>query len=201
MTTYVEGDAALVLRTHGQDEGEPPRLLELVKRALGVGVQTVHAWSLPGDAALATVHGQRRIYVRRGLPPERLRWAIAHELGHWALGLDSSTRENEDACDAFAAALLVPHGAFRSALKTAGSSYTKLARHFVTTESCAALRFGEVTGVPLALVAPARVRLRGDGHAWPGEEALRSLAKEPRVPGVRKVRLRDDARRVALRVS
>jgi hypothetical protein len=188
----IEGEAALM----AGDDSEAPKVLALARRVLGGPgtVLTVHARALPGDACLATVNGQRRIYLRSGLESRRLRWAVAHELGHLALELDSSTRENEDACDAFAAALLLPRRAFQLALRETGVSYTKLARWFVTTESCAALRFGEVTDVPLMLVAPARVRTRGAEFAWPPD-----MSRRP--PGLRRATLRDDRRRVALRMG
>lgn len=188
----IEGEAALMVG----DGSEAPKVVALARRVLGGPgtVLTVHARALPGDACLATVHGQRRIYLRSGLEPRRLRWAVAHELGHLALELDSSTRENEDACNAFAAALLAPRRAFQRALAETGVSYTKLARWFATTESCVALRFGEVTDVPLMLVAPQRIRVRGAEFVWPA-------AGSTRLPGVRRATLRDDHRRVALRAG
>jgi hypothetical protein len=192
----IEGEAALLLRQGGQDDGGPPRVLELARAILGRGgVEAVPHRALPGDGCLAVVQGERRIYVRTGLEPVRLRWVVAHELGHLALGLDSSSRDNEDACDAFAAALLLPRRAYQAALREVGVSYTKLARWFVTTESCAALRLGEVTDVPLALVAPARVRTRGADFAWPAELVA------GRIPGVRRATLRDDRRRVVMRAG
>lgn len=198
----IEGEAGVLYRSTGFELDEPAPMLELARRALGRGcVLQVHARAIPGDACLATVGGERRLYLRRGLSPERARWAIAHELGHWALGVDSSSRENEDNCDALAAALVAPRAAFRAALRECGDRYHKLAVWFQTTESCAALRLGEVTGDPLALIAPARVRVRGSEFVWPGEAELRQLAAKPRVPGVRKARLRDDQRRVAMRVG
>lgn len=191
----IEGEAACML---GCDDEEPPDIVRLARRVLGVSVQVVHARALPGDGALVTVHGQRRIYVRSGLPQVRLRWAIAHELGHLALSLDSSCRENEDACDAFAAAILTPMRAYRLALRETGVSYRRLAQWFVASESCVALRLGEVTGQPMALIAPSRVRVRGDDYAWGTEQNVRALAQKTSVAGIRKARLRDDRRRVAL---
>jgi hypothetical protein len=197
MFESIEGEAGLMLKRSGDGDSEAPRVLDLARRVLGDSgaLVTVHARALPGDACLVVVRGQRRIYLRRGLDPARQRWAVAHELGHVALGLDSSSRANEDACDAFAAALLLPRRAFQSALRQTGLSYTKLARWFVTTESCAALRLGEVTDVPLALVAPSRTRVRGAEFGWPAE------LTSGRIQGVRRATLRDDRRRVALRAG
>lgn len=193
----IEGEAGWIL-DRWADDREPPDVLELAQKLTGAPVVTIPHRGLPGDAMLATVHGHRRIYMRSGLPGQRLRWAVAHELGHLVLGLDSSTQENEEACDAFAAALLVPRRAYRIALVETGDDYTNLARWFGTSESCVALRYGEVTDEPLALIVPSRVYVRGFDFAWPEESDLRSVAL---LPGVRKARLRDDRRRVAMLAS
>lgn len=191
----LEGEAALALRRAGQESDEPPCILEVARRLTGRAVEVASFRALPGDGCLVRVRGEPQIYVRGQLTPQRLRWVVPHELGHLALGLDSSTRENEDAADAFAAALLLPRRAFQIALQETGVSYSKLARWFATTESCAALRFGEVTSTPLALVAPVRVRVRGEGFGWPLK------LHGARIPGVKRTVLRDDRRRVAMRVG
>lgn len=197
----LEGEAEWIYRRGGFEPDEPARAIELATAVLGPGsVVSVHARSLPGDACLATVYGQRRIYLRRGLSPKRARWAIAHELGHHILGLDSSSRENEDACDALAACLLAPRRAFQSALRET-TLFAELAEWFLVSESCAALRLGEVTGVPLALLTPKRVRVRGAEFAWPVEPELRGLVRKSRTPEVRVMRLGDAVGRVAVRGS
>jgi hypothetical protein len=197
----IEAEATWTLSRLGFDDSGPPPVLELARRILGGSkpVDAVPHRALRGDGQLARVGDERRIYVRSGLTPARLRWAIAHELGHFVLGVDSSSRENEAAADAFAAAITVPRRAFEGALLETGSSYRKLAEWFATTESCVALRWSEVTREPLALVTPLSVRTRGDDFGWPAEAAIRALAQKSRAPGVRKARLSDDRRRVALR--
>src|SRR5690606_30327780 len=107
--------------------------------------------------ALAVVEGERRIYVRRGLSAARQRFAVAHELAHWALGLLSGS-EAEARCDALAACLVAPRRAFQRALRDT-DCYGELAELFGSTESCVALRLGEVTGEPVALVTPSSVRV------------------------------------------
>lgn len=181
----IEGEVRWVFDHLGIDDETPPPILEVAKKLIGTPVLTVPFRVLHGDGQLAKVNGEPRIYVRSGLTPKRLRWAVAHELGHHILKLDSSTLENEDAVNAFAAALLVPRRAFQLALRETGPklSYTKLARWFATTESCAALRLGEVTDVPLALLAPERTRVRGSEFTWP---------PQMNGPGVTRNRLGDD---------
>lgn len=179
----------------GLDDSEAPEMLGLARKLLGASsVISLPSRALPGPAALVSVRGQRRIYLRKGLNPKVLRWALAHELAHWALRIDSSTIENEDACDALAACLVAPRSAYLRALRSIGQSYTKLASAFATSESCAALRLGEVTGTSLVLVTTKRVRYRGAEFGWPQE--IRD-----RIPGMRRTTLQDDRSRIVLAVA
>lgn len=152
---------------------------------------------LPGGGTLARVGTQWRIYLRRDLPLEQIRFVALHELAHWALGAGAA----ESDCDALAACLLAPRAAVERALRETGASYTRLSRWFGCTETFAALRYGEVTDEPLVVVAPASVRVRGREWSWPTDQELRALAKAPALPGVRRARLRDDPARVALRLA
>lgn len=78
-------------------------------------------------------------------------------------------------------------------------SIAELAAAFETTESLAALRLGEVTGQPIALVAR-QVRVRGDDWAWPPEADLRRARRGPPPRGLVKVQLRERGR-VVLKVN
>lgn len=199
LTECVEGIARDLLRSAGADETERTRPSELVRALLGPGsLYSVHARSLPGDGSLAIVDGEPRVYIRQRLSPVRKRWAICHELAEWWLwreGVRDSGIEN--AADGIAAALLLPRLAFLRAQREVGPKYHQIAGWFDVTESCAALRSGEVTGEPLALVAPTRVRIRGADFVWGSEEQIRALARKPN-PWVHRARLSDDRRRLAL---
>ncbi len=197
----LDGIGGLLYRRAGKDPRQPARMVVLAKRLLGdAAVQYVPDCALPGDAAYARVNGEPRIFVRQGLPQSRLRFAVAHELAHWALGIGSETLANERVCDALAAALVAPWDAFRFSFLNEGSSFRQLAARFGASESCIALRVGEVFGSPLALVTPKAVRTRGDGYHWPAEPVVRAIAKAPK-PWIRRVDLGDDASRVVLRVA
>ena len=189
---FIEDEARVLLRSAGIADDAPFRMQDLVRAHLGPdGIRFVPVRAIPSEGALARVHGDWKIYLRKGLSHEETRFVLGHELAHWALGLDSSSQENEDTCDSLAAALVAPRNAFARALRETGRlSYTRLARWFVTTESCAALRFGEVTDTPLALVAPGRTRIRGAEFEWPGGWS---------GPGIKRAKLKDDARRIAVR--
>jgi len=199
MTNDFEWIADEVLRLADVDEMAPAKPVALVRALLGPGALfSVHARSLPGDGSLAVVNGQPRIYIRQGLSPIRRRWVICHELAEWWLWQSGVRDEQiEGVADAVAAAVLAPRRAVRAALKSAGPSYTGLAEHFGTTESCIAMRLAEVTGRPMALVAPAKVRVRGEDYAWPEEGQIRSL-RWTRRAGLERMKLHDDRRRVVL---
>lgn len=193
----VEGVAECAYKRAGLDTGEAADPIELAEALLGAGaVRAVHAGALPGVASLARVGATWRIYVRGRAGERSQRFAVLHELGHYLVGLDAP----EPLCDAIAGALLAPRRAFQRAACELGPDWSALADRFGASESWAALRWGEVVGEPLALVAPLRVRVRGDGYVWPEPDEIRALARAPR-PGLAAAKLRDDARRVVIRAA
>jgi hypothetical protein len=164
-----------------------------IAKMLGFSVQVVP--NLRAAGVLAEVNGQTTIGLRRSLSNEARQHTTGHELGHWVL-----TREGvragpltEEWCDYIGAALVAPREAFQATL--CGSSYADLAREFRTTETLVALRVGELTGEPVAVIAPHAVRARGEWHQ--DAHGLRQLARTG-GPGVRKCRLTDDPKRWAL---
>jgi hypothetical protein len=198
----IEGEADLLYRRAGLDPATPAPPLWLAEQLLGSGsVVGVHSLRQPGGACLVRLHGHPRIYFRNLLPPERRGFVIGHELAHWCLGdRVGDEAETERACDALAAALIAPRAAFLRALRRHGARFPRLAKAFATSESLVALRFGETTFAPLALVAPRSVRVRGAAYSWPSaEKDIRSMvASSGAMPGLRKAQLRDDPRRCAL---
>lgn len=197
----IEGTAEAMYRAAGLDPREGASPLALARGLLGPGaVRSYHAASLPGDGSLAWLEGKPRIYIRAKLPPVRRNFAVCHELAEWCLTLARYQEPDvEQIANALAAALLAPRQRFLRALREDGRSLPLLAQHLGTTESCAALRLGETTDLPLALVAPSRpVRLRGAEFAWPDEDAIRRMASGRAAPGLAKTKLRDDPRRVVL---
>lgn len=177
----------------------PPTAPSVLARALlgPDALHVVHAGCLPGDGALARVRDEWRIYVRCRLPVPRLRAAVCHELAEWHLArVGYREPDTEAVADAIAAAILTPRALF--AREARGRTWHQLARLFAVTESCVALREGEVRGTPLALITPARVRVRGSEFAWPDEASLRRLASGRLPAMLQRRRLRDESRRVAL---
>lgn len=172
-----------------------------------LGPDAIHRGPRPlrGAATLIRVHDDWRIWVSRSLSPAYELHAIAHELGHWLVrreGLGTGDLREERMADYVGAAVIAPRAAFRAAYRTFGEDLPMLAERFGITETGAALRLGEVTGQPLAVVSPQQVRVRGGNGewVWRDEHTVREWERRP-IPGIRKVRLTDAPRRSMLKVD
>ncbi len=196
----LEGIADALYREVGEDPADAVSPVRLARTLLGHdGVTIVPRPALRGETAmLVRVNDRWRIVVRRDVEDAELGHTIAHELAHWVLRREGEP-DTEEACDYLAAALVAPHRAFRSAMRVHGTDLAALAGDFRTTQSLVALRWGESHGVPLALVRPGLVRVRGQlEFVWPDEQTITRWAKGKPPRGVAKTRLTDDRRRVVL---
>ena len=194
----LEGLAEALFDLAGVADHETVTPASVARRAAGATV--IRVPHLLATGTLSLVNGQPVIAVRRGLDPIRERHVIGHELGHWILRREGVPVDDytEAACDYIGAALLTRRAAFARALRDR-LTLPELAARFEVTETLAALREAEVTGRPRAVVAPGSVRVRGQlEFVWPDEGTLRRWATGRAAPGVAKVRLRDDPRRVLL---
>lgn len=199
----LEGVAEAILREGGQEDDEAPRLGRLATSLLGPGAIEYAPIRLPGDGALIRIHDSWRIYLRRGLPIERRAFTIAHEIAEWWLRVRERYQgaDVEQAADYIGAAIMTPRRAFARALSAHGRDFRELATDFGTSQTLVALRDAELAHVPRAVVTPALVRVRGpEAWVWPDETVLRRWARGG-APGLRKVRLTDDPRRVVLDVD
>lgn len=188
----VESDAEEIYRAAGCDPRAPQGTGWLAARLLGRDCIRYRRF-MRTPAQLARVHEDWRIYLRDGVSDET--FLIGHELAELFYRRTLGAAD-EETCDALAAALVAPRPAVIAAW--AGlASIPRLARAFRSTHSWAFLRVAEATGRPTALVAPKKVRTRGNAQ-WPDDVGVRALAALPRAPGLKKTRLRDDPARVAL---
>jgi len=178
----LEGEAAWLLRDF--DLRKPPGARAVVQRHLGPGALRTAGNLVGADAKLLPdLHGRTLIFVRSKLEPAAFRWAVLHEVAEWHLQRVGYRGENvELAAELLTAALVVPRESYKVALRLHGEEWEQLALGFATTQTCIALRHGEVTGEPLAVVAPLTVRVRGEEWAWPDERELRRVARAGR-PG------------------
>lgn len=151
------------------------------------------------SAAVARVRGRWRIFVRRGTPAAHMRFAVLHELAHvYYAGGGFSSADLERRCDRLGAALALPHVAFQKARKRT-EDICRVAREFITTQGLALLRLGECDGVPVALVTPRGVHLRGEPYPWPLREMM--FGRIPHHLPVRIIWITDEPRRVGFVVA
>lgn len=194
----LEGLAEGAYREAGEDPARP-NVTRVARALLGAGSIVRGPRPICGPAALIRVGTEWRIYLAHSVPPTYAAFAVGHELGHWLLAR-AGVRDNDEqpSADYLGGALIAPRPAFLAAYRAVGRDFRQLAAAFSTTETGAALRLGEVLHLPLAVISPALVRVRGpEEWAWPDESVLRRWARRP-APGIRKVRLSDDPRRVVL---
>jgi hypothetical protein len=176
----------------------------IIAGRLGMNVHKVPARLLRGaDGMLCWASPSWRICVRNTLPPERLRFVVAHEIAERyfkTAGCEATASDKEQQCDAVAACLVTPTEVFVDAVNHYGhTSFRHLASAFLVTQTCAALRVGEVTPTPLAVLHPTAVRFRGVAQRMPSDLArLRRLARGKMPPGLEKIRLTDEPKRVVL---
>lgn len=166
----LEGLARWIWRKSGEAE-TPIRIAD----ALGIEVFSVP--NLREVANIATLDGRPVIAVRASYRDRN--FAIAHELGHYALTLSGVTEHEESWADYIGAALVCR--------EPFGGTWEEIAARHRATQTLVALRWGEVTGEPVAVVAPTGTRARG---WWPS--GVR------KGPGIVAVRLTDARRREAL---
>lgn len=185
-----------VVRKTGLDPAAPVDPLRLAQAVVGPVIE-LPSRGLPPEVSLCKVHGQRRIYVRGELSPKRLAWALLHETAEAVLeahGYDQV--DAELVANRLAASLGAPLPFAERACTVRGPRWQQLSLDFGATQSCAALRYGEVTGNGVALVTPREVRYRGD---WFGDEPSEEALRRGRARNVVKARLRDDPSRFVFR--
>lgn len=150
-------------------------------------------------AELAT-YRRLKIFLSDLLNPIEAAYSVGHELGHLHIGHHAhGSRDLEETCDAIAAALVCPRGAYQRAVEEQGPkiALARLAKAFAVTQTCAALRLGEVTQRPIAVVTPQLVRVRGAAWSWPEEEEIRRI-RVVTTSTLTRVRIADGAGRWAL---
>lgn len=187
----IEAASIEIYRFAHFDPSCPPGIGTLAERLLKTRIRIA---PLRSRAELARVNNEHRIYIREGTTVERMCFEIGHELAHWWFDLTGyKPIDLERACCELGAALVAP-APFFSAVRKRIEDVPSVAAALRATQSLAALREGEVLHRPVLLVQPHRVLRRG--HPWPWPRNLRKP-----IPGVTKVKITDEAKRVALLVG
>ena len=197
----LEGLAEALYHEAGFEPDEPESPVALARALIGRdAVEVVPPGTLRfTPAQLALVNSRWRIYVQR-TEPAAMFFSVAHELGHWALRREGYQGQDEERlADYLGACIIAPATAFARAVKAVGDDMGELANIFDTTQSLVALRWGERTSTPLALVRPGLVRVRSQVEfVWPDERTITRWARGIPPRGLVKTRLTDDTQRVLL---
>lgn len=195
----LEALATEALARANVDDADPVSAFELVERILKTKVRRVAHLVTAG--CIARVGDSLIVAVRASLSIERQNYTAAHELAH-AIVREAGLKfdDEERAADHGAACLLMPRRYVAKLYRAEGFAPALLAGEVVVTQTSAALRLGEVIGMPLAAVSPRLVRIRGDRpFEWGGEDKVRELATKRRLwPGLARTRLADEKGRWAI---
>lgn len=151
--------------------------LDAIAHLLGV---TVHYQPLKGCEALIVGSGQRAIVkINSDSSPERQRFSLGHELGHWHyhkgkmlycaqddIEVDiRRARETELTADNYSASLLMPSYLFRPSLaakkRITWKTVKEIAEEFGCSPLATALRVVDLNVAPMMFVM-----LRGGRRAW-----------------------------------
>lgn len=195
----IEAEAEGILRGAGFDPEDPPTIEELA-HAVVERVVPHHGIS----SAARWVGSTRELWINPRLSPRRRAFSIAHELAERHLSrLGYEGEDVEARANAIGAALLVPAPALRFALRQIGRRLPELSDVFDVSQSIVALRLGEVTGSPLALVMDHRVAVRGEPFAWPSAARLVAIAggREAVPDGIVVEKISDARRRAVVKVA
>jgi hypothetical protein len=203
MQAFVENTVHELFARARLAPSEPCGGVRLATAILGRScIQVVSHRALPGNSALEWSGPRSIIRVRAGLNPRQLNHAAAHELGEWHLRWRGCDRPDcEDLARSIAAAVCVPHAAFRRAQRALGDGIPELSRAFVVSESLMALRIAECTGLATALITRRRIRTRGPARDWPTTpEGWSELIDRAPSNGLVVHRIRDARGRLVVRI-
>jgi hypothetical protein len=164
----LEAFVADTLRTKGVDGSAPPSMDRLCADLTGAPPQRAARADVGGDGCLApAVGGEWRVYIADDVLPERERWLVGHELGHYLhRTVLRGVQETERRCDIIGAMLVAPRAAVLRAVALEGHAVTRLATMLRVEVSLVVLRLGECVNRPVALIRPTPI-VRGAAHDWP----------------------------------
>lgn len=196
--TELEDIAETTLKEARLAHSRPPDMVKLARQVVGPVIQ-LPARGLPRAAFLARYGGRQHVCIRGEFAPSALAWCLAHEVSEAILERRLYRAPDvEQVANRLAACFLAPRGFAEGVIergRSRGLRWTQLALDFGTSESCAVLRYGEVTGHGVALVSPKDTRYRGNWFVLPEERDIRSPGP---VAGLKKALLRDNPSRMVV---
>ena len=163
---------------------DPPGTIALARRLFGDDAVR-EAWhdGLVDGAKLVYENGRPRIYVRRYIDHALRNYLVGHEVAEWALDCAGYCEDDrERAANAIGAALLLPRRAFLRSFRDHGFDLAELAAQYVAPWGAVALRVGETTDTPVALVTQSRVHRRDPHNELPRDLDLKRLARQTLDP-------------------
>jgi hypothetical protein len=175
---------------------------EILLRVLGKGCFMRQPRAV-SEGSLAIVRGERKIVLRAGMGPARENFWTGVLLARFILEDEAWFRALSHAeRDTFARAvgvwLVAPPDAVRAEVAAVGIDLRAIARVFMVTETCAAMRLPEAdAGPPVAVVTPHEVHRRGR-FPWLQDDDLRTIAESHRPKALRRAAIHDESGRCAL---
>jgi IrrE N-terminal-like domain len=149
---------------------DSPDDIDLEVIAFEAGLE-VRDRALVGCEATLLGYGDKGIVtVTTGVSPERRRFSIAHEVGHWEQhrgqsfvcrveerALDKAAKTKEREADDYASSLMMPTDLFKEAIQSTKAAVaipviSALAATFKASFPAAAIRYVELSGEPLVLI-------------------------------------------------
>lgn len=168
---------------------DSPEDIDLEVIAFEAGLQVRDRPMTGCEASLVGLRDRGIVTVTTGISPERRRFSIAHEIGHWEQhrgqsfscrveerALDKAEKSKEREADDYASSLMMPTGMFKEAIKGAKGGVSlalvnDLGTTFKASFPAAAIRFAELSGEPVVLIFNGA----NNGRWW--------FARSSRVPG------------------
>ncbi|WP_418126476.1 ImmA/IrrE family metallo-endopeptidase [Variovorax sp. 160MFSha2.1] len=159
---------------------DSPDDIDLEVIAFEAGLQVRDRAMTGCEASLVGVGNRGIVTVTTGISPERRRFSIAHEIGHWEQhhgqsfscrveerALDKVEKSKEREADDYASSLMMPRDMFKEAIKARKSGVSlalisDLGAAFKVSFPAAAIRFAELSGEPVVLIFNGV----GDGRWW-----------------------------------
>lgn len=94
-------------------DGPIPNLTALIESAGGIVIMENFGTRKLFGMSCWTTKGVPLFFLNAAMPPEDLRWTIAHELGHLTMHATAPDGDPEEQADAFAGEFLAPESLFR----------------------------------------------------------------------------------------